>query len=114
VPPEKPKIGKLLLSQTPNLDAVAGVSQFFIRSGPPESIEVLLQALNTLDSREVAVRLLNSGNSKLEAAARRWLTAHGVRVITPQEFLSADSRERNVQSTPRVLQNSAVLGFLHV
>lgn len=55
---------------------------YFIDKGIPGSEAVLIKALNKYDSKDLAVDLLNCGNSELDKAARTWAPKHGYRVVT--------------------------------
>jgi len=65
-----------------DLEIVAGGHAFFIRKGQAGSEEVLIEALQACGDRRMATDFLNSGNSQLEEAARKWAKNQGY-VISP-------------------------------
>jgi HEAT repeat protein len=58
-------------------DLIARFSLFFIMLGKPGSEDVLIEALNTRGGSEMTLFFLNSGNPKLDRAARAWAASHG-------------------------------------
>ena len=64
-----------------DLVVVAGAHWFFIQQGEPGSENTLIQALNVHGKSEMAQAFLNCGNRELEAAGRKWATAHGYYTI---------------------------------
>jgi len=78
------RISEIFLTALKNedLEIVAGGHAFFIRKGQPGSEEVLIEALHACGDRRMATDFLNSGNSQLEEAARKWAKNQGY-VISP-------------------------------
>ena len=66
-----------------DLALIADANQYFVRQGTEESEEALLKALEHHGDISLVTDLLNSGNARLQTAARSWATARGreVRVI---------------------------------
>lgn len=70
--------------QAKDLDAVIGGHDYYIRYAPPGAEAALLAALadgGELGALDLACVLINSGNAKLEAAARRWANEAGYSVM---------------------------------
>ena len=61
---------------------IAGADSFFIKRGEPGSEDALIEALNHYGDSGLATDFVNSGNTKLEDAARAWATKHGYRIMT--------------------------------
>jgi len=65
-------------------DLIARFSLFFVMLGKPGSEDVLIEGLNAKGESEMALFFLESGNRKLERAARAWAASHGYTVtFTP-------------------------------
>jgi HEAT repeat protein len=60
---------------------IVGARSFFIGRGDPGSEDVLIEMLHKFGKTWVAEDLLNSGNPKLEEAARTWGQANGFTVV---------------------------------
>lgn len=60
-------------------ELIAGAMEFYVRRGDPASEDALIEALNTAGDSGTADVLLNSSNSKLEAAAEDWASKRGYR-----------------------------------
>jgi HEAT repeat protein len=60
--------------------AIAYIS--LIRWGEPGSEDALAETLNRFGNTEMAQALLNSGNSRLEQAAREWAGRYGIPIKT--------------------------------
>jgi len=65
-----------------NTKAVAKYYKRFIRWGRPETLSIMTDALLKHGGKTMALTYLNSGNSRLEKAARRWGSRRGYRVVT--------------------------------
>ena len=62
-----------------------GARDYVVRTAPPGAEDALLAALadgGELYGLELACDLINVGNEKLEAAAKRWAEDHGYQVST--------------------------------
>jgi len=66
----------------PDLAVIAAASSFFIGRGEPGSEDTLIRALNAQGDSRTVMLFLNSGNSKLEAAAREWAAANSNQPLT--------------------------------
>jgi HEAT repeat protein len=64
-----------------NLGVIAATYPFFIKRAEPGSEEVLVQSLNAQGDTVMAGAFLNCGNPRLEAAARVWAAANGIRIV---------------------------------
>lgn len=64
-----------------NTKAVAKLYKRFIRWGEPETLKIMCDAVLKHGTRTMALAYLNSGNSRLNKAARRWGRNHGYRVV---------------------------------
>ena len=79
--------------QAGDLEAVSGGHEYYIRRAPVGAEAALIAALDRDDddTLELACVLVNSGNDKLEAAARRWAGAAGY-TVTKSVFASGGAR----------------------
>lgn len=62
--------------------AVANLYKRFIRWGESEALDIMCDAVIEHGYPTMVVDYLNCGSSQLDAAARRWCSSHGYRVIT--------------------------------
>jgi hypothetical protein len=75
-----------------DLEAVSGGHEYYIRHAPAGAEAALIAALDRDDDAlELACVLVNSGNDKLEAAARRWAGDAGY-TVTKSVFASGGAR----------------------
>lgn len=58
-------------------EVIAAAYPFFIGRGEPGSEDALIESLNWIDNFRMSEDFLNSGNAKLEEAARAWARQHG-------------------------------------
>lgn len=72
-----------------NWEIVCAASSFYIRRGEAGSEDTLIEALNRVGGQEMAEVFLNSGNQKLEDAAREWASKNNYEVTFLQGTGSA-------------------------
>jgi HEAT repeat protein len=82
---------------------IAGAAYFFIGRGEPGSEDALIEALDKLgnnvddSTKNMAQGFLNSGNSKLEQAARTWAARNSIPIMTTLPGIASGSRGRGVE-----------------
>lgn len=65
-----------------DLTVIIGAHEFFINQGGQGAEPKLIEALNIKGNVDMAETYLNCGNSLLEAAAKKWASAHGYTIVS--------------------------------
>lgn len=69
-----------------NLPALIEYYRYFIRIGGPGTEPILIEALNAQSNNAMCLAFLNSGNTKLEKAARLWAKKNDLFVVSYPSF----------------------------
>ena len=82
---EDPRVIKPLFAAMKHEDlaTVSGAYKFFIRKGEPGTEDILIHALNKYGDYTIALAFFESGNSKLEKAAKKWLKGNLYPTLSP-------------------------------
>ncbi len=72
-----------------DIDVVTGSSDYFIEQGDETSISILIYALKTSGSKELAETFMNCGNWVLKEAAQKWAKENNYMIIRSPKSKSA-------------------------